>query len=42
MIVDDIHKALDGRRVRHAAELLGALTRFVDAHAEARPGVLPN
>ena len=42
MIVDDIHKALDDGRVRHAAELFGALRHFMDAHAEARQGVLPN
>jgi hypothetical protein len=39
MIVDDIHKALDAGRVRHAQELFMALRHFLDQHPEARTGV---
>ncbi|HEX9073344.1 MAG TPA: hypothetical protein VF852_15485 [Pseudolabrys sp.] len=39
MIIDDIHKALDAGRVRHAQELLMALRHFLDQHPEARAGV---
>jgi len=38
MIIDDIHKALDGGRVRHAAELFMALRHFLDQHPNARVG----
>ena len=36
MIVDDIHKALDAGRVKHAAELFMALRHFLSEHPEAR------
>jgi hypothetical protein len=36
MIVDDIHKALDEDRVRHAAELFMTLRHFVEHHLEGR------
>jgi hypothetical protein len=39
MIVDDIHKALDDGRVRHAQELFMALRHFLDQHPEARAGM---
>jgi hypothetical protein len=39
MIVDDIHKALDAGRVKHAQELFMALRHFLDQHPEARAGV---
>ena len=39
MIIDDIHKALDAGRVRHAQELFMALRHFLDQHPEARVGV---
>ena len=39
MITDDIHKALDSGRVRHAQELFMALRHFLDQHPEARAGV---
>lgn len=38
MIVEDIHKALDAGRVRHAQELIMALRHFLDQHPEARVG----
>jgi hypothetical protein len=38
MIVEDIHKALDTGRVRHAQELFMALRHFLDQHPEARAG----
>jgi hypothetical protein len=38
MIVDDIHKALDQGRVRHAAELFMALRHFLEQHPDARAG----
>jgi len=34
MIVDDIRRALDEGRVRHAAELLMALRHFLEHHPE--------
>jgi len=40
MIVDDIHKALDDGRVRHASELFMALRHFLDQHPEARAGLV--
>jgi hypothetical protein len=39
MIVDDIHKALDAGRVKHAAELFTALRHFLVEHPEARTGI---
>jgi len=39
MIIDDIHKALDEGRVKHAAELFMALRHFLSEHPEARVGV---
>ena len=39
MIVEDIHKALDGGRVKHAAELFTALRHFLEEHPEARAGL---
>jgi hypothetical protein len=39
MIIDDIHKALEVGRVRHAQELFMALRHFLDQHPEARAGV---
>jgi hypothetical protein len=39
MIIDDIHKALDAGRVKHAQELFMALRHFLDQHPEARAGV---
>ena len=39
MIIDDIHKALDDGRVKHAAELFGALQQFLRDHPEGRTGL---
>jgi hypothetical protein len=39
MIIDDIHKALDDGRVRHAAELFMALRHFLDQNPDARAGL---
>jgi hypothetical protein len=39
MIIDDIHKALEAGRVRHAEELFMALRHFLDQHPEARASV---
>jgi hypothetical protein len=39
MIVDDIHKALDECRIRHAAEPLMALRRFLEQNPDARVGL---
>jgi hypothetical protein len=39
MITDDIHKALDEGRVRHAAELFVALQHFLEHHPEGRAGL---
>ena len=39
MIIDDIHKALDASRVKHAQELFMALRHFLEHHPEARTGV---
>jgi hypothetical protein len=41
MIVDDIHKALDQGRIRHAAELFMALRHFLAQHPDARAGWTP-
>jgi hypothetical protein len=38
MIIDDIHKALDEGRVRHAAELFMALRHFLEHHPEGGAG----
>ena len=38
MIIDDIHKALNEGRVRHAAELCMALRHFLEQHPNARVG----
>jgi hypothetical protein len=38
MIIDDIHKALDAGRVKHASELFMALRHFLGEHPEARVG----
>jgi len=42
MIIDDIHKALDEGRVRHAAELFMALRHFLEHHPEGRAGLAPD
>ena len=39
MIIEDIHKALDDGRVKHAAELFGALQHFLRDHPEGRVGL---
>ena len=39
MITDDIHKALDEGRIRHAAELFMALRHFLEQNADARIGL---
>ena len=39
IIIDDIHKALDDGRVKHAAELFRALQRFLRHHPEGRAGL---
>lgn len=39
MIVDDIHKALDQGRIKHAAELFMALRHFLDQNPDARAGL---
>jgi hypothetical protein len=36
MIIDDIHKALEAGKVKHAAALFTALRHFLDLHPEAR------
>lgn len=38
MIIDDIHKALDQGRIKHAAELFMALRHFLAQHPDARAG----
>lgn len=38
MIIDDIRKALDQGRIRHAAELFMALRHFLAQHPETRVG----
>ena len=42
MIIDDIHKALDDGRVKHAGELFGALQHFLRDHPEGRVGLAAN
>lgn len=39
MIIDDIHKALDDGRIKHAAELFMALRHFLKQHPDARAGI---
>jgi hypothetical protein len=39
MIIDDIHNALDEGRVKHAADLFGALQHFLRDHPEGRVGL---
>jgi hypothetical protein len=39
MIIDDIHKALDDGRIKHAAELFGALQHFLVQHPETEGGL---
>jgi hypothetical protein len=39
MIVDDIHKALDGGRIKHASELFVALKHFLEDYPDAREGL---
>jgi hypothetical protein len=39
MIIDDIHKALDDGRVKHAAELFEALQHFLRDHPDGRVGL---
>ena len=39
MIIEDIHKALNDGRVKHAAELFGALQHFLESHPEGRAGL---
>ncbi len=38
MIVDDIRKALDENRIRHATELFMALRHFLNRHLQADGG----
>ena len=39
MIIEDIHKALDGGEVKHAADLLTALRQLLNEHPDARAGM---
>jgi hypothetical protein len=39
MIIDDIRKALDDGRIKHAAELFMALRHFLEQHPDARAGL---
>jgi len=39
MIIDDIRKALDDGRIRHAAELFMALRHFLEQNPDARAGL---
>jgi hypothetical protein len=39
MIIDDIRKALDDGRVKHAAELFAALQHFLQQYPAAREGL---
>jgi len=39
MIIDDIRKALDDGRIKHAAELFMALRHFLSEHPEAQAGL---
>jgi hypothetical protein len=40
VIVDDIRKALDDRRIEHAAHLFMALQHFLNTHPDARAGLV--
>jgi len=40
MIIEDIHKALDEGRIRHAAELFMALRHFLEEYPQARAGLV--
>ena len=40
MNIDDIHKAFDAGRIRHAAELFMALRHFLEHHPEAGAGLV--
>jgi hypothetical protein len=39
MIIDDIRKALDGGRIKHASELFLALQHFLEYHPDALEGL---
>lgn len=39
MIVEDIRKALDDGKLKHAQELFMALRHFLNEHPEARAGL---
>lgn len=39
MIIDDIRRALDDGRIRHAAELFAALQHFLQQNPSARAGL---
>jgi hypothetical protein len=39
MIIEDIQKALDDGRIKHAAELFGALQHFLVQHPETEGGL---
>jgi len=39
MIVDDIHRALNEGRIKHASELFMALRHFLEQNPEARAGL---
>ena len=39
MIIDDVHKALDAGKVKHAQELFMALRHFLNEHPEASAGI---
>jgi len=40
MLIDDIHGALDQKRLRHATELFMALRHFLNNHPEAVDGLV--
>ncbi len=40
MIIDDIHNALDARRVEHAGELFSALRHFLHEYPQARANLV--
>lgn len=39
MIIDDIHRALDGGHIKHASELFRALQHLLEYHAAAQQGL---
>ena len=39
MIIENIHRSLDDGRVKHAAELVSVLRRFLQHHPEAAEGM---